>query len=522
MKKYNSAHRPDENGGVINGINGKLDLPEKAQEALEFNLGILGEYDRHKLDGGNLESFCDGKVISPPGRSKSVKSPYNYLKRLKRRRKKGKDTCFDRRLVNPGRRTTLQDGPAQYILACRYRFFKWTARAIRESLKDYIDRLNLGWKLPSLKQIRDFLNKLPEDLKTFCFHGKREWWEEFGPCTYGKLLPSNELWVADSTALTGLKFIDEKGKEFTPWMTFILDAGSRFLVAAWLHDEKFDAETMLALLREAMLPKASGKYAKKKDSWVAQGVPLGWLTDNHPVFISKRIRHCCEKLDTIKKYTFPHHPSQNGRAEIFVRYIKRYVTARIQDICFSKGSPYVKDSVSSLWQLFKLRFTALIEKYNTSEHSVLQGKTPFEWYIENLPPDAFTRIGDEEITDATMMSESRKVDRYGILFRGHRYNGPQTCRLAKKKVTVWFHPLENPCQSVKVYYEGRFVEEAKICDPGCGTDVAQSVQEAKANYVERAEILSETMKVNARNLFRSPERKKNKSRRHKIAKPHHY
>ncbi len=301
------------------------------------------------------------------------------------------------------------------------------AEVVRQVRKD-LERA--GWQagdIPGYDQARRWLGKLPlrvrerrrnsgAALKALLPYIKRDW----------SGLQANDVWVGDGHTFKAKVCHPDHGRPFAPEVTFVIDAGSRFIVG-WAVSL---AENCLAVAE------AIGK------GMVGHGRPLIYYSDNGSgqtaKFLDADIVGILPRFGVRHETGIPGNPQGRGIIERYwkptlIRLAKTYPTFQgkdvdpdtlkkvVRDINSARSKNQVPDYVPS-WLQFIDDVAECVKEYNFEhKHKELRGLAPAEAYMEKLGPDSVMKLTAQEAEDVFRPEVMRTVQRGQVTVFNNTY-----------------------------------------------------------------------------------------------------
>lgn len=266
------------------------------------------------------------------------------------------------------------------------------------------------------------------------------------------------IYGTDHTLLP-IQVIPERG--FQPvfvWLTIVMDLKTRVVLAWLLTTHTPTVEDSVAVLADAI------------EGWIdpergyVGGKPEFLRTDRGGDFISDAMNRGLLRIDVQRQFTEPYASWQNGRVERLHGTIDRefaptqpgYVAGGAEE--YTRRVFRVEQPVASLGTLEDLdeSFQTWFHTYNNRPHRSLNGLSPLEaWFSD---PHPIQMADPTVIRSAMLRSVIRRVNRYGIDFRGRVYNSPSlghsNCPV-ESRVEVRYH--QHKTETVEVFLDGTWI-----------------------------------------------------------------
>lgn len=159
------------------------------------------------------------------------------------------------------------------------------------------------------------------------------------------------------------------------------------------------------------------------------GSPDSVYFDNGKQYRTDWMKRACGKLGIKLLYAKPYNPEGKGKQE---RY-NQTVDSFLREVALIKPK--------SLDELNRLYTVWMDECYLHKAHSALDGKSPFEKYQSDS--HEIRMLSSEEVADAFLSSEKRKVDKSGcISFCGQKYEVELGLSMIHKNIDIVFDPAD--------------------------------------------------------------------------------
>ena len=175
-----------------------------------------------------------------------------------------------------------------------------------------------------------------------------------------------------------------------------------------------------------------------------RGIPDNVYVDNGKIFVSRWFRMACARLNIRHKAAAPYSPESKGKIERFMGTADEF----INEVSLLKPR--------TLKELNDAFLSWLEEGYNHKPHSALNDQTPASVFAGDSRKLRF--VSPEELRDAFLWEESRKVDKTGcIKLNGLVFDvGPD---LVGRMIDARFDPLN--LNAVEIWFNGQKIKLAK-------------------------------------------------------------
>jgi putative transposase len=269
-------------------------------------------------------------------------------------------------------------------------------------------------------------------------------------------VPRNQVWELDHKELPVL-VLPPRGPVRKPWLTSVVDAGTRALVgyAIALYPS---AGTVLTALRMALV--------HDPDRGPFGAVPAVARVDRGLEFAASPVTGALDALCVACDRLYPFQPHQKGTVERIHLTIEQTLLTTLPG--YTKGprdaagrlyGP-VKDDARSRdtagnartgpWRIerFCQRFAGWVRWYNAERpHNGLDGRTPLQAWEED--PTPLQRIAAENVRHLLLAGEERIIGKDGIRLHGLAYVAPELQGRRGQKVQVRFMPHDD--RFIEVY-----------------------------------------------------------------------
>lgn len=260
----------------------------------------------------------------------------------------------------------------------------------------------------------------------------------------------NERWEGDHTQLEIYIVPEHREQPVRPWLTWLIDAGTRYVVGWALSTERPTRGTVLASIRMGV-----GNYPELGP---VHGRPEILVWDNGLEFTANAVTEAGARLGSMTVNTFPYSPSKKPKIERINQTIERELLARLPHYTNGPrkkdGTLYYRAADYLTLDHFVLALTGWIRGYNAERaHSSLDGRTPERAWLED--PTPIVEIPNEEVRIFTLEHVRRKVRRdLGVHVNGVAYTAPELIGLEGAEVGVGRVPYDE--SSVEIFLDGEW------------------------------------------------------------------
>ena len=330
-----------------------------------------------------------------------------------------------------GRRTTL---PAEQFIAFAIYRFAFPKLSSTEAYNDLVNGIApaRGWVIKhSEDRFRQTFNRIDEDIRSSMLGRNINTTKTLGFHIPKLDLQPHKQWQCDPMQFNQYLIDDVDGTEdlIRPWLTSIIDQGSRARMGWLVTRSKPTAIDFLLVLRHAFLP-----HGEK--TWYA--LPEVIVTDNDPIFTTPEVRRCYSDLGIRHEPIASEHPAQNGRAERNNR--------RDRDLFEGRRKPFLvkvngkERECHGYWSQFAKDFSDwAIADCKDQPRKVLGNRTAFQAYKAGTRPEQLPTV--ETVYQAVCLREKHKVGGTGIKMRnGRTYYCEQTVNYKGRTVIVTVPP----------------------------------------------------------------------------------
>ncbi|WP_331718491.1 Mu transposase C-terminal domain-containing protein [Streptomyces virginiae] len=266
-------------------------------------------------------------------------------------------------------------------------------------------------------------------------------------------------WEMDHKQLP-LVVLPPKGKAICPWMTTVVDDGTRALLG-WAVAITPTSGTVFTAMRMAMLhePEASPFGAVPERVRIDQGLE----------FAADDVEAALGTLAVVMHRLPPFQPHRKGKVERLNLTIEQMLISQLPGFTGgprdASGKLYgpVKDSVAAKQaageasgeaggpmriERFVDRFALWARWYNTERpHRMLGGRTPLQAWMEDPAP--LRRIGSDRLRHLMLASTDRTIQKDGISFQSLTYVAPELYGRGGQRVQIRYMPHDD--RQIEVY-----------------------------------------------------------------------
>ena len=260
----------------------------------------------------------------------------------------------------------------------------------------------------------------------------------------------------DHTKLS-IRIAPEQGTKYVfPWLTFVLDLKTRYLLSWIITESDPITEDNVSVLIEAIMgEEIEGRFVG--------GKPQFLRTDRGADFVSNVMTRGLLALDIDRQFTEPYSSWQNGRVERlngtidcdfapttpgFYQGGEDEYTRRVLKVNLPDNALITREALDQ-------RFAVWAKNYNNTPHRALNGLTPLQAWMTDEHP--VVKADEDVLRKAMQRSDKRKVHHYGIEHRGRIYLNPRLRRddALGQWVEVRYH--EHHTHKVEVFVDGEYV-----------------------------------------------------------------
>lgn len=236
----------------------------------------------------------------------------------------------------------------------------------------------------------------------------------------------NDEWAIDHTLIPVFVLVD--GAWCKPWMTTVLDAATRMVLA-------FTLSPTVPTLEETVetLAVAAEGYTTEDGMFVG-GRPRALMSDRGGDLVTHAVTVGLLGHNVERRFTEAYTPHQNGRIERWHRTLKEEVCTSLPGYDRSDmtardprkaAKPLIDPRLLLPIEALRLELVKAIEEYNFDrQHSRLGGRTPFEAWTGD--PTEIDRVDPAAIRASMTQHERRKVTRGQVRWDNRHYELPFT------------------------------------------------------------------------------------------------
>lgn len=267
-----------------------------------------------------------------------------------------------------------------------------------------------------------------------------------------------------------------------PWLTLVIEAQSRVVLAAVFSYDQPDRFTVAEAIRRALIITDSHPYG---------GIPGEIWIDRGEDLTSKHIRVICMALRIKLHITYC--PEHKPHVERFFGTLNTELWSEepgYVDSSVAKRNPTAERDVSHTIATLEAKFWEFINtKYHIRAHSAL-GVSPLVFWDENC----FTEAPDVRQLDVLMMEpEQRKVTKGRISLDGRLYFHPELATIVGEHVLVRRPTHYGPPDAIEVFQSGAWVCTAVALD----SDLADEISAKDVREAQKAQRRSAREQINA-------------------------
>lgn len=266
-------------------------------------------------------------------------------------------------------------------------------------------------------------------------------------------------------------------KEVRPWLTIVIDAASRRVIAYMLSYDQPNRHTVASVIRKALLA-ARG------------GIPQSIWVDNGKDLVSSHVSQLVEALEIELHICDPGQPQQRAILERFFGVLNSRLWSRLPGYVSSNTvdrNPTVKAELTI--QDIEAALEAELANYNAEAHTSLD-MSPNDFWDQNCHT---LRVADPRLLDILLLEPTAcKVIKEGIKYRGRKYWHADLAVLVSRSVLVRADTRYAAPDEIEIYHDGKWVCTAFALDSERARAVTpEDVREAKKRQrgAARSEVL---------------------------------
>jgi putative transposase len=254
-----------------------------------------------------------------------------------------------------------------------------------------------------------------------------------------------------------------------PWLTLVIEAQSRVVLAAVFSYDHPDRFTVAEAIRRALIITDTHPYG---------GIPGEIWIDRGEDLTSKHVRVICMALRITLHITYC--PEHKPHVERFFGTLNTELWSEqlgYTGSSVAERNPTAERDASLTIAILEAKFWEFINtKYHVRAHSAL-GVSPLVFWDENC----FTEAPDVRQLDVLMMEpEQRKITKGRISLDGRLYFHPELATLVGEHVLVRRPTHYGPPDSIEVFHSGTWICTAVALDSDLADEIsAKDVREAQ-------------------------------------------
>lgn len=260
----------------------------------------------------------------------------------------------------------------------------------------------------------------------------------------------NDEWAIDHTLVPVFVLVD--GHWCKPWMTTVLDAATRMVLAFTLSPNASTLEETVETLA------AAAEGFTTPDGTFVGGTPRALMSDRGGDLVTRAVTTGLLGFDVERRFTEAYTPHQNGRIERWHRTLKEEMCRPLVGYDRSDhtardpramSKPLIDPRLLMPIETLRLELVKAIDEYNFDrQHSKLRGRTPFEaWAADEAPIEP---ANPDAIRAAMTQSISRVVTRGTIQWDNRKYELPHTAAAGEvQEGASWREVLEGKYVTVR-------------------------------------------------------------------------
>lgn len=335
-----------------------------------------------------------------------------------------------------------------------------------------------GVKPPSLSTYRRAINReLSEAEIAGARHGARAVAQN-QIALRGKSYRRNERWEADHKQLEVEVIPPGHTQPSRPWVTWAIDAGSRF-ITGWSISLQPTHGEVLAMIRLGV--------ESKPERGPLHGVPETLVWDNGHEFTANAVAQCAQMIGSYPFTLFPHRPEDKPYIE---RLNQSVEVELIKSLPFYTEGPRKRDGTlygSPAGRLsleaFVVAFGEWVDYYNFERpHDGLDGLTPLEaWKADPTP---LRTLADADLRRLTLKRMDKKVSHDGGVHVDRRaFTAPELNRFTGRTVEVGMIPHDYSRAEI-------FVDDVWLCTatPTSSQSPEQVAEHLRTRRAEAAKV----------------------------------
>lgn len=260
----------------------------------------------------------------------------------------------------------------------------------------------------------------------------------------------NDEWAIDHTLVP--VFVLVNGSWCKPWMTTVLDAATRMVLAFTLSPNVPTLEETVETLA------AAAEGFTTPDGTFVGGCPKALISDRGGDLVTQAVTTGLLGFDVERRFTEAYTPHQNGRIERWHRTLKEEMCRPLPGYDRSAhtardprtiSKPLIDPRLLLPIETLRLELVKAIDEYNFDRsHSKLRGRTPFEaWAADDAPIE---QVNPMAVRAAMTQQVKRKVSRGQVQWDNRRYDLPDGAAAGEvEKGASWKELLEGKYVTVR-------------------------------------------------------------------------
>jgi putative transposase len=244
---------------------------------------------------------------------------------------------------------------------------------------------------------------------------------------------------------------------FRPWVTFLLDSHTRFILACIVTEGDGvrgdpGTESLVALLAAAI------RGTDAADGTFVGGVPAVVQFDNAKAHLAKAMVNGYLELGVATHAIKPGSPWEDGRVERLMLTFSKELLVTLPGYTKAlpdryEHEPWIPEGCLTVEE-FTAHLQEWIDIYNYERHHDALGMTPFEAWKEDSTP--IRRVSNDLIRHGFLAETTgRKISKNGIRFNNVDFVHAALGKLVGKKVTI--RHLPNDRSFIDVHLNGQFL-----------------------------------------------------------------
>lgn len=438
-------------------------------KAARRSLILLSEYQLQKMYNHRaaLGDLADKLTVSEDEvkeRAKVTgKHPNTIWTYLRRYREDGLIGLAPRRRSDRGGHRDISERMVKIVEGIYLSNPKKSIRAVREDAARIAREL--GEPEPTTWQVRSICENISELVKVLA-DGDEDNFRNLYRFTH-RMRFDGVIYQIDHTKIDVLLRDIRKKRERTksetirPWLTLVMDAQSRLVMAAQFGYDRPDRFTVAAAIRDAILISERKPYG---------GIPEEIWVDRGKELVSHHIRQLLDGLNITFPEHPPHQPQLRGRVERFFGTLNTRLWCTLPGYVGSNTTerpPNVKAKLT-LSELVG-KFWTFIKKYHAEEHSGT-GESRLEYWEQNC----FAMPANPRFLDILLKEQDqRQVRKSGIYYKNRIYWHPDLGPLVGERIVLRAGPSYHAPDEIEVFHDEAWICTAIATDSILGETVSQ-------------------------------------------------